>query len=70
MVLIKPKRLNRGDRVAAVSLSWGGAGDRDILWRYEVGKRRLTEEFGPLLVNGKGRSYFFKPQKISQVPST
>jgi muramoyltetrapeptide carboxypeptidase LdcA involved in peptidoglycan recycling len=46
MKLIKPKRLKAGDKVATVSLSWGGAGDSDILWRYEIGKKRLEEEFG------------------------
>lgn len=39
--LIKPSKLNRGDKVATVSLSWGGAGDNDIIWRYEQGKKRL-----------------------------
>ena len=42
--LIKPKRLQAGDRVAAVSLSWGGAGQ--FPHRYEAGKRQLQEEFG------------------------
>lgn len=44
--LKKPPRLRPGDRVAAVSLSWGGAGDPDLLWRYQVGKARLQEQFG------------------------
>lgn len=44
--LIKPAMLKPGDKVATISLSWGGAGDEDILWRYEVGKKRLEEEFG------------------------
>ena len=44
--LIKPVMLKPGDKVAAISLSWGGAGDEDILWRYEVGKKRLEEDFG------------------------
>ncbi|MDL2219187.1 LD-carboxypeptidase [Ruminococcaceae bacterium OttesenSCG-928-O06] len=44
--LIKPPRLVRGDTIATVSLSWGGAGDEDILWRYHQGKRRLEEVFG------------------------
>jgi muramoyltetrapeptide carboxypeptidase LdcA involved in peptidoglycan recycling len=42
--LIKPPKLNIGDKIATVSLSWGGAGDK--LWRYEIGKRRLEEVFG------------------------
>ena len=44
--LRKPSRLKAGDTVATVSLSWGGAGDPEILWRYETGKRRLKEQFG------------------------
>ena len=46
MDLIKPSRLKRGDKVATISLSWGGAGDDDILWRYNIGKKRLQEQFG------------------------
>lgn len=46
MNLKKPQKLNRGDKVATVSLSWGGAGDSDVLWRYNVGKKRLEDEFG------------------------
>lgn len=44
--LIKPKKLQKGDRVATVSLSWGGAGDEEILWRYQQGKERLEKVFG------------------------
>jgi len=46
MNLIKPQELKKGDTVATVSLSWGGAGDESFLWRYQFGKRRLQEEFG------------------------
>jgi muramoyltetrapeptide carboxypeptidase LdcA involved in peptidoglycan recycling len=46
MNLIKPSSLKRGDKVATISLSWGGAGDNDILWRYNMGKKRLQEQFG------------------------
>jgi len=46
MNLVKPAKLRPGDKVATISLSWGGAGDEDILWRYQVGKKRLQEEFG------------------------
>lgn len=44
--LKKPAMLKSGDTVAAVSLSWGGAGDEGILWRYWQGKQRLEEVFG------------------------
>ena len=43
MSLVCPMKLCLGDTVATVSLSWGGAGDPSLLWRYELGKRRLTE---------------------------
>ncbi|WP_407270792.1 S66 peptidase family protein [Radiobacillus sp. PE A8.2] len=46
MKLIKPNKLQPGDKVATISLSWGGAGDEQIRWRYEVGKQRLQSEFG------------------------
>jgi len=32
--------------VVLVSLSWGGAGDLDIQWRYKQGKQRLEQIFG------------------------
>lgn len=38
MELIKPEKLKAEDTIATVSLSWGGAGDSDLLWRYELGK--------------------------------
>lgn len=41
--MIKPKKLNSGDVVAFISLSWGGAGIfRD---RYEQGKRQFEQTF-------------------------
>lgn len=46
MKLVKPKKLEFGDKVATVSLSWGGAGDKSLLWRYELGKKRLQELWG------------------------
>ena len=44
--LQKPRRLQPGDTVAAVSLSWGGAGEPGLRFRYDIGKRRLEERFG------------------------
>lgn len=46
--LIKPKRLIPGDRIAAISPSWGGPGA--IPHRYQTGKRQLEAEFGVTLV--------------------
>jgi muramoyltetrapeptide carboxypeptidase LdcA involved in peptidoglycan recycling len=42
--MLKPPRLHPGDRVAAISLSWGGPGT--IPHRYEAGKAQLEAEFG------------------------
>jgi muramoyltetrapeptide carboxypeptidase LdcA involved in peptidoglycan recycling len=42
--MIKPPRLRPGDRVATISLSWGGAGA--FPHRYEAGKRQIEEEYG------------------------
>ena len=42
--MIKARKLSPGDRVATVSLSWGGPGE--FPHRYEAGKRQLEEEFG------------------------
>jgi muramoyltetrapeptide carboxypeptidase LdcA involved in peptidoglycan recycling len=69
--LIKPKKLKQGDRIASVSLSWGAAGDRDLLWRYEAGKKRLSEEFGLRVVEMentlKGSAYLYAhPEKRAE----
>ena len=71
MTLIKPAKLQPGDKVATISLSWGGAGDADILWRYEVGKKRLQEKFGLEVVEMpntlKGSEYIYKhPEKRAE----
>lgn len=44
--LIKPKRLQRGDKVAIVSLSSGMLGEKRYLHKYALGKLRLEELFG------------------------
>jgi len=41
--MIKPKKLQAGDTVAAISLSWGGPGT--FPYRYEAGKGQLQKEF-------------------------
>ncbi len=69
--LIVPCALKRGDTVAAVSLSWGGAGDPEILWRYEVGKKCLREVFGLHVVEMentlKGTDYLYShPEKRAE----
>lgn len=44
--MIKPKRLKRGDKIAVVSLSWGGLGDPELVHKYHIAKERLEREFG------------------------
>lgn len=41
--LIVPKVLKKGDTIALISISGGRAGDKDMLYRYEIGKKRLEE---------------------------
>ncbi len=69
--LIKPEKLNKGDKVATVSLSWGGAGDEETLWRYNQGKERLEKLFGLKVVEMsntlKGSEYIYdNPQKRAE----
>jgi muramoyltetrapeptide carboxypeptidase LdcA involved in peptidoglycan recycling len=44
VMLIKPPRLQAGDKVAAITLSWGGAGTFPN--RYQAGKAQLEAAFG------------------------
>lgn len=44
MNLIKPPKLKKGDKVAAISLSWGGASVYPH--RYEAGKKQFQDAFG------------------------
>jgi len=46
--MIKPKQLKKGDKVAAISLSWGGAGD--MPHRYQAGKQQTEDTFGLKIV--------------------
>lgn len=69
--LIKPAALKKGDKIATVSLSWGGAGDKEILWRYNQGKKRLQEEFGLEVIEMehtlKGSEYLYNhPEKRAE----
>ncbi len=69
--LIKPAKLSPGDKVATVSLSWGGAGDESLLWRYNLGKKRLKELFGLEVIEMpntlKGSDYLYNnPEKRAE----
>ncbi len=46
--MTKPHKLQAGDQVATISLSWGGPGA--FPRRYEAGKRQLQDEFGLTVV--------------------
>lgn len=66
-IVIKPKKLNKGDKVAIVSLSNGIAGDELFRHRYEIGKRRIEEVFGLEVIEMenalKGSEYLYKHPK-------
>ncbi|MBH1942116.1 LD-carboxypeptidase [Mobilitalea sibirica] len=69
--LIKPQHLKPGDKIATVSLSWGGAGDPELLWRYQLGKERLQDLYGFHIVEMpntlKGSDYLYRhPEKRAQ----
>lgn len=51
MNLVKPKALRPGDKVAIISLSWGGAGELPA--RYQQGKHQLQTTFGLEVVETK-----------------
>ena len=44
--MIKPKRLQKGDKVAIVSLSRGMIGEKMFIHKFEIAKKRLEEEYG------------------------
>lgn len=69
--LIKPAKLSPGDKIATVSLSWGGAGDESLLWRYNLGKKRIEELFGLEVIEMpntlKGSDYLYNhPEKRAE----
>jgi muramoyltetrapeptide carboxypeptidase LdcA involved in peptidoglycan recycling len=49
--LIKPSKLNIGDKIATISMSWGGAGD--LPHRYQYGKKQIETIFGLEVVETK-----------------
>lgn len=63
-MLIKPKKLRRGDTVATISPSWGGAGEPELRWRYELGVQRLEDVFGLHVIampnSLKGSDYLYE----------
>ena len=61
--MIKPKMLRKGDKIAIVSLSWGGLGDRKLIHKYYIAKERLENDFGLEVVTMpnalKGTEYIY-----------
>ncbi len=45
-----PKKLKKGDTIALISISGGRAGDKDMLYRYELGRKRLEAVRGVHIV--------------------
>lgn len=43
--MLKPNALQKGDKIAVVSLSWGGLGDKDLIHKYYIAKDRLENDF-------------------------
>lgn len=44
--MIKPEKLKKGDKIAVVSLSWGGLGDDALIHKFYIAKERLENDFG------------------------
>lgn len=61
--LMVPPGLNPGDKIATVSLSWGGAGEERFRARYEAGKKQLQDTFGVQVIEMpntlKGADYIY-----------
>lgn len=69
--LIVPKKINKVDTVAFISLSGGRAGDADMLERYETGKKRFQDIFDVKVVETphalKGSKYLYEhPEKRAE----
>lgn len=66
--MIRPKRLKKGDKVAMVSLSWGGIGDKDLIHKYHIAKERLENDFGleviPMPHSLKGTEFVYENPKL------
>ncbi len=62
--MIKPNKLKKGDKVAIVSLSWGGLGDEKLIHKYYIAKERLENDFGLEVITMpnalKGSKYIYE----------
>lgn len=69
--MVKPFRLLKGDKIAVVSLSWGGLGDKEFIHRFYIAKERLINDFGlevMVMPNAlKGSEYIYDhPEKRAE----
>lgn len=67
----KPSCLKKGDTIAVVSLSWGGLGDKNLIHKYYIAKKRLEDDFGlkvlPMPNALKGSKYIYEhPEKRAE----
>ncbi len=46
IIMIRPQRLKKGDKVAVVSLSGGLLGEASLIHKYDIAKERLENDFG------------------------
>lgn len=71
MEKIKPQVLQKGDKVAIVSLSSGSLGEEKRIHKYIIAKKRLEDEFGLEVVTTqnalKGKQYIYEhPEKRAE----
>ena len=69
--MIKPKKLQKGDKVAIVCLSSGLLGEKNLIHKLDIAKERLKEKFGLEVVTMpntlKGISYLYEhPEKRAE----
>lgn len=66
--LIIPKKIDKGDTVAFISISGGRAGDPDMIGRYELAKSRFEKEYGVKVVETpnalKGNDFIYANPKL------
>lgn len=66
--MLKPEKLKKGDKIAIVSLSWGGMGDAAFIHRYRIAKDRLERDFGleviPMPNALKGSDFIYRNPRL------
>lgn len=66
--MIKPNMLKKGDKIAIVSLSWGGLGDKEYIHKFFIAKERLEKDFGLEVITMpnalKGSQYIYEHPEL------